>query len=122
MRKSLFEVEKNRARIFGKLMSEDPRSQWQPFISQLKDAISYFRSLIIDFRIEGMLSSNTMYIMSVLRYLDELPKEYDITVNWHYLEMDEDMQFYGEEFREELKRVKVNIISVAGEVLNPGYK
>ena len=82
------------------------------------DHISIRKHSIINFRLDGFNTSSIMYISMLFRTIDSMWNDKNIVVNWYYLDMDEDMQEYGENFKEMLKHIEMNLIPVEGQKLN----
>jgi hypothetical protein len=114
-----FKFENNTVSIVGKCILEDAGVVWKPFIVLLEDHINVYKNSIINFRLEGFNSSSIMYLSKIFNRMNELSFKKKIEVNWYYLEIDEDMQFYGEEYKELSKNLIVNLIPVQGQILNP---
>jgi hypothetical protein len=113
-----FYVDGSNAFVLGKLILEDPQDEWLPFIGGVQMALARFNELTINFRVEGMVSSNKMYIMYMLKFLNDSSLSNNVKVNWNYLSIDEDMEFYAQELKDLLPNLNIELISVEGNVLN----
>jgi hypothetical protein len=104
--------------IKGRCILEDPSPVWKPFKLQLIDHINIRKNSIINFRLDGFNTSSIMYISLLIRIIDSMWSSKNIIINWYYLYMDEDMLEYGENFKEMLKHVTMNLIPIEGQKLN----
>ena len=95
--------------ISGKSVLEDPGEVWLGFIKELKDYINKYDFITVDFRLDAFNTSSSMYVTNVMLTLDELKDKCKVTINWYYLEIDEDMQFLGEAYKD-MTKTKVNLI------------
>lgn len=77
--------------------------QYANYIYFLKDKSSAPINITCGFKFEYFNSSSAKYVMDIINKLGEIGNSSDqvnLTVNWHYEEMDEDMLEAGEEFQE----------------------
>lgn len=75
----------------------------------LKDLNNASIDLQCNFKFEYFNSSSAKYIMDIITALSKLESGVNLIINWHYEEMDEDMQEAGEEF-EDMMGVKFNYV------------
>ena len=75
----------------------------------LKDLNNASIAIECNFKFEYFNSSSAKYIMDIITKLSKLDPSITLNINWHYEEMDEDMQEAGEEF-EDMMGIKFNFI------------
>ncbi len=75
----------------------------------LKDLNNSSIDVVCNFKFEYFNSSSAKYIMDIITKLSGLESGINLKINWHYEEMDEDMQEAGEEF-EDMMGVKFNFV------------
>jgi hypothetical protein len=75
----------------------------------LKDLNNSSIDVVCNFKFEYFNSSSAKYIRDVITALSSIESGVNLKINWHYEEMDEDMQEAGEEF-EEMMGIKFNFI------------
>tara|TARA_B100000809_G_scaffold71875_1_gene69532 strand:- start:2209 stop:2607 length:399 start_codon:yes stop_codon:yes gene_type:complete len=75
----------------------------------LKDLNNSSIDVLCNFKFEYFNSSSAKYIRDVITALASVESGVNLKINWHYEEMDEDMQEAGEEF-EEMMGIKFNFI------------
>jgi hypothetical protein len=103
----------------GDARPENVQSFFSPVINWLEDYgkhlyfLQDLNNANIDvecnFKFEYFNSSSAKYIMDIITTLSGFKTGVNLKINWHYEEMDEDMQEAGEEF-EEMMKVKFNFI------------
>ncbi len=75
----------------------------------LKDLNNASITIQCNFKFEYFNSSSAKYIMDIINLLSNLDSSIVLSINWHYEEMDEDMQEAGEEF-EDMMGIKFNFV------------
>jgi hypothetical protein len=75
----------------------------------LKDLNNSSIDVVCNFKFEYFNSSSAKYIRDVITTLASVESGVNLKINWHYEEMDEDMQEAGEEF-EEMMGIKFNFV------------
>jgi hypothetical protein len=69
------------------------------------------KQVVFDINLEYMNTSASMQLFGLLQKLEENCSIFDISVNWHYEEDDEDHYETGLMFEEHLNRVKFHYLS-----------
>lgn len=95
--------------ISGSSIMEDPFQEWSKFITNLRIYIDGRKEITINFELDLINSSNSLYIINVFSVLNEHRRNCKITVNWYYYEADEDMEFLGETYQERNPRLNFNL-------------
>ena len=101
-----------RIKFIGRSLPDDARSFYQPIITWIDD---YFRnpneSTVISFDLEYFNTSSSKMLLQIIRKLMELEKQdKKLTVEWYYLEDDEDILESGVTFQD-LTNIEFNFIS-----------
>jgi len=95
--------------LCGEAYPEDPAAFWGPIIKALQ---GYFvaeptSGLTVDIKLMYFNSSSAKALMNIFSTLDKAGHlGAAISINWHYLEDDDTMQEFGEEFSEDLQSVE----------------
>jgi len=97
-----FNCESGKLEISGKSMPEDVSTFYQPILEWLN---SYARNpqeeTLLTFRLSYFNTSSSKLILDILTILEKMHEEgRKVLVNWHYLEIDEDMRDAGVEYSE----------------------
>jgi hypothetical protein len=95
-----FEFSGNSITISGRSLMEDPVDEWGKFITNLRIYIEGRKRLNLNFRLDGISSSNSLYITNIFSVLNEYRRKCEIIVNWYFFEADEDMEFLGEHYQD----------------------
>lgn len=103
--------------IKGVSIPEDAKEEWEPFLSVLKEYIRRYPRLTFNFRISYFNTATSKYLYDMFTLLNESYKECVSTVNWYYMEDDEDSESYGQLFKDTNKKVIVFLKSVKAKTL-----
>jgi hypothetical protein len=104
--------------IKGRCILEDPSPVWSPFKVQLIEYIEKRKEVTIDFKLACFNTSSIMYLSVIFKVIGDMYLNRRIIINWYYLDMDEDMLEYGENFKEMTKHITFNFIPVQGQKLD----
>lgn len=96
----VFQFSGNIITISGKSLMEDPVDEWGGFITSVRVYIHNRRELTINFILDGISSSNSLYLTNLFSVFGEYRRRCKIIVNWYYYEADEDLEFKGEYYQE----------------------
>lgn len=101
-----------RIKFLGRSLPDDARSFYQPIITWIDD---YFQdpneTTVISFDLEYFNTSSSKMLLQIIRKLRKLEKQNKkLTVEWYYLEDDEDILESGVTFQE-LTNIEFNFIS-----------
>ena len=104
--------EKGRIQFVGRSLPDDARSFYRPILSWIED---YFNDPLDDtrvsFNLEYFNTSSSKMLLQIIRKFRELEDQNKkVTVEWHYLEEDEDILESGETFQD-LTDLKFDFIS-----------
>jgi len=86
--------------IEGRSILEDPAKFYKPLISKLEDfEKSNSRKMEIDFKLEYFNTASSRYILDILKRLRAIDTpNNEVTINWFYDEVDEDILEIGQDF------------------------
>jgi hypothetical protein len=87
-------------RIEGNSILEDPIEVWLPFITKLTEYSRKWGEFVIEFKLNAFNTASSMYITNIINFLNTLQNSNTVTINWYCEEVDEDMEFIGEEYKE----------------------
>lgn len=96
--------------IEGRAIPEDARLAWYPFINELENFLKCKANLTINFKFDFFNTSSMYYLTRIFTILDESKSKVNITINWYYLEVDEDMLTAGEDYKEVYPKLNINLI------------
>ena len=106
-----FDTEKNIFEIAGKSMPEDAVTFFKPVESWVKQfAESSIDEAKFDIRLEYFNTASSKLILGLIKKIAESGAS--ITIDWYYMEDDEDMQEVGEHLASILGEDVVNIILI----------
>lgn len=111
-----FDFPRQHLRIRGKSYPEDAVAFYGPLLNALKEWLPQQSGtqLTVDICLLYFNSSSAKALMNLLMLLDTAAqRNNDVTINWHYLQDDETMQEYGEEFAEDLQHAKFQLVPAA---------
>lgn len=96
----VFEFSGNTITISGRSLMEDPIDEWGNFITSVRVYIQSRRSLEVNFVLDGISSSNSLYLTNLFSVFSEYRRKCKVVVNWYHFKADEDMEFLGEHYQE----------------------
>jgi len=104
--------EKGHIQFVGRSLPDDARSFYRPILSWIED---YFNNpnddTLVSFNLEYFNTSSSKMLLQIIRKFRELEDQSKkVTVEWHYLEEDEDILESGETFQD-LTDLKFDFIS-----------
>jgi hypothetical protein len=105
----IFEYKKNIINIKGKSIPEDAKEAWLPFINRINEIIKEEKQITINFNLDIFNTASSLYLNNIFLILENNRHNVDITINWYYLGIDEDMFDLGEIYSERYK-LKFNLI------------
>ncbi len=105
----IFEFSGGIITISGRSMMEDPLDEWGKFITNVRVYITGKRKLTVDFMLDGISSSNSLYLTNLFSVFNEHKYKCKIIINWYYWEADEVMQFLGEHYQERNPKLNFNL-------------
>lgn len=103
--------------IKGVSIPEDAREEWVPFLEILKEYIRRYSRLTFNFRISYFNTATSKYMYDMFRLLEDNYKTCISTINWYYMEDDEDSEAYGQLFKDTNKHLIVFLKSVKAKTL-----
>lgn len=106
-----FEYSRDVVDITGRSNPEDPVTVWMPFLKEIKERVAKFNKLTINFKLDAFNTSSSMYFNTVFLELEKYSKDNEITVNWYYDSYDEDMEEFGDIYKERFK-LNFNLIKI----------
>ena len=103
--KVILDSEKGKFEISGVSLPEDVMSFYEPVFSWINEYKKNPNSQTeFIFRLNYFNSASSKIILDILTSLEEIAvKGHSVEIQWHYLEIDEDMLATGKEFEEMLK-------------------
>lgn len=96
----IFEFSGDSISISGRSLMEDPIDEWGDFITSVRVYIQNRVKLTVNFVLDGISSSNSLYLTNLFSVFSEYRRKCKVVVNWYYFEDDEDMEFLGEHYQE----------------------
>ncbi len=114
-----FDLENGYFSIKGRSTPENAKEFYEPYIQQIKEYINQpCANTIFDVFLEHINTSTQKCLFEIFRLLEQIPSENrSIILNWYFEEQDEDMQEYGEDFKE-VVGIPVDLIKVP----DPGFE
>ncbi len=108
-----FDAEKSIFEISGKSLPEDALSFYKPVFKWLDEYLNTpNKSTVFNFRFDYFNSASSKIIVELLKKISILQHNNDeLTINWYFRDIDEDMQQVAEEFAY-ITNVKMNYIPV----------
>ena len=103
--KVILDIENERFEISGNSLPENAMDFYNPIIEWIVEYIRHPNLITeINLRFNYFSSSSWKILLDILTMLEEIIKNgKSVNVNWHYLEMDQDMFETGREFESLLK-------------------
>lgn len=87
--------------ISGLAVPEDAISFCRPIINWIEDyLLNPNKKTNFHFKLEYFNTAFSSQIINILMLLEKLNKKSDVTVYWHYKDIDEDMQDLGKKYSE----------------------
>ena len=87
--------------IAGKSIAEDSQEFYRPLIEALKEyKIKPCLQTTVNLKLVYFNTSSSKSILDVLRLLESLKSDSEVTINWYYEKEDEDMLEVGEDYSE----------------------
>lgn len=99
--------------ISGESYPENTAEFYSPVLQWLNEflEIKPSKTITVNITIQYFNSSSSKIFMDIFDLLDDKYQEgADIIVNWNYLEEDDNMLEYGEEFQEDVENLKFNLV------------
>lgn len=99
----IFSVEDNQFLLTGRSFPADADSFYQHLIKWLDDykKAGLKDSLVFDVKMEYFNTASAKLLLDIFFKLEDISESgYSVSIKWHFLEEDEDMQEAGEEFDE----------------------
>jgi hypothetical protein len=99
--------------ISGESYPENTAEFYSPVLKWLNEFldIKESKTMTVNIIIQYFNSSSSKIFMDIFDLLDNKVREgADIIVNWNYLEEDDNMLEYGEEFQEDVENLKFNLV------------
>ncbi|MBT4286108.1 MAG: DUF1987 domain-containing protein [Deltaproteobacteria bacterium] len=99
--------------ISGESYPENTAEFYSPVLKWLIEflKIKESKTITVNIIIQYFNSSSSKIFMDIFDLLNEKSREgFDIIVNWNYLEADDNMLEYGEEFQEDVDYLKFNLV------------
>jgi hypothetical protein len=110
------DVGRNHLSISGESYPEDTFVFFEPILDRVQTWLRGLKDVeaIVDIRLVYFNSSSAKALMNLLEMLDAAAARPDVRVcvNWHYQDQDDMMQELGEEFAEDLKNVRFELVVV----------
>lgn len=97
----------------GEAYPEDATAFWLPIIKDLQHLLTFEREqgLTLEFKLAYFNSSSAKALMNIFQQLESAAEAgMKISANWYYQEGDDTMLESGEDFSEDLRHVKFNIL------------
>lgn len=109
----ILDREQSRIELSGNSLPEDVLSFYEPIIEWIDKYVENPNPKTqVDLSFDYYNTSSSKMILKILeRFREVHRKGYDVTVNWHYMEDDEDMVEAGEDLAEHLK-IPFNFIPI----------
>lgn len=98
--------------VWGKAIPQDAIEVWSPFLSELNDYINGRPFLILNFKLDFYNTSSSWGISKMFEVLNKYYYKCKITVNWCYLEDDEDMLENGEIYQERNPKLNIKLTKI----------
>lgn len=98
-------------KIMGRSLPEDVHKFYNPVIDWVKQL--NVSKVKLDLKLEYLNTSSTKKILSILFLLEETASIKNVDVNWYYEFDDLDMAEVGQIYKDELKKIKFNLIEGA---------
>ena len=98
----IFDKDKPEFRVTGKSYMEDATAHYNKVIAWLKEySKAPNTTTIFKFELEYVNTASSKIVHDILNSLDNIYlDDYDVLIEWHYYEEDEDMLEMGQEFKE----------------------
>ena len=109
----IFDYQNHHLEISGKSYPEDTSKFYAPVMASLDQYLETLehQDVVMNIDIKYFNSSTSKVFMDIFDILDEeVQKGKKIVVNWCYDTEDESFLEYGEEFKEDLKHLKFNLV------------
>ncbi len=85
--------------LANKSLPEDAIEFYQPVFRWLEGyKINPNPITVFDFKLEYFNTASSKQIIQILSLIAQIAQKSDVTVRWHYRDIDEDMQAIGEEY------------------------
>ena len=107
-----FDPTTHQLEIKGESYPENTAEYYQPVLQWLKDYTMVVKAqqIVVNIELIYFNSSTSKVLMDIFDLLDLAAANNTVEINWIYDLEDEDNLEYGEEFQEDLKRLKFNFI------------
>lgn len=106
----IFTFDGNVVTITGRALPEYAAMVWVPFIEELKQYIIINKNIVLNFKLEYFNSASSRYVSDLFVTLAELRSKCSVTINWYYLDIDEDMEYYGDLYKSANPLLNFNLI------------
>lgn len=109
--------DQNKILLSGESFPENVVVFYEPFFKYLNNLKEQkIEQLSIDIQLIYFNSSSVKILMNMFDILEEMSGNgSDVTVNWYYIEDDDSMLEFGEDFSEDLEKVSFNILEMQEE-------
>ncbi len=105
-----FDFANHRLRMEGESYPEDAPGFFGPILETLReylDSLEGGARVVFDLKMSYFNSSSAKALMNMFQMLETTAREgHSITINWHYLEDDDTMEEFGEDFSEDFEGVE----------------
>ena len=105
----IFEFVGNEINVSGRSYSNDPVEEWGGFLTNVRNVVQTKKELQVNFMLDGISSSNSLYLTNLFSIFNEYRIKCKIKINWYYIEEDEDMEFLGEHYQERNPKLKIEL-------------
>jgi len=104
-------------RIKGRSLPENTNEFYKPIIDFLNEYNTYkLNRIAIDIELDYFNSSSGKIFLNIFKMLHEIEKNgIPVIINWYYLNEDEDMEEYGEEWKKHFDFNHFNIVRIFNE-------
>jgi len=107
-----FDPETGQFEISGRSIPENSIDFYNPFLSWLDTNLKHIKEqVILDVKLEYFNTSSSKCLVEIFRRLEKLNEKISVTINWHYLEEDEDMFESGEDYKAIIK-LPINMVMI----------
>jgi len=107
-----FDTESGQFEISGRSIPENSIEFYNPLLNWLEQHLRGVRQdITLDIKLEYFNTSSSKCLVEIFRKLEKINEKTQVTINWHYLEEDEDMLESGEDYKAIIK-LPINMVMI----------
>ena len=107
-----FDIDSGQFEISGRSIPENSIEFYNPLLNWLEQNLRTSRQgITLDIKLEYFNTSSSKCLVEIFRKLEKINEKTQVTINWHYLEEDEDMLESGEDYKAIIK-LPINMVMI----------